>query len=94
MLAPLFVDRQTRRQTMSPSSDHRATLEAFAAWRESLPPPERLGVWQLLTACYGERIQGLSYQGVSLRPTCSTRAERRTMALSVLRFGSKKGAAS
>lgn len=52
---------------MSPSSDHHATLKGFAAWRESLPPAERLGIWQLLTACYGEGVQGLSYEAVRLQ---------------------------
>ncbi|CAM9477458.1 unnamed protein product, partial [Ectocarpus sp. 12 AP-2014] len=44
-----------------PSSDHFSTLKGFAAWRESLPPEDRLGVWQLLTACYDEGVEGLSY---------------------------------
>lgn len=52
---------------MSPSSDHHSTLQGFAAWRESLPPADRLGVWQLLTACYGEGVQGLSYEAVRPR---------------------------
>ncbi|CAM9902169.1 unnamed protein product, partial [Ectocarpus fasciculatus] len=44
-----------------PSSDHFSTLKGFAAWRESLPPGDRLGVWQLLTACYNDGVEGLSY---------------------------------
>ena len=57
-----------RSQPMSPSSDHHDTLKGFAAWRQSLPPAERLGIWQLLTACYGEGVQGLSYEAVRLYP--------------------------
>lgn len=61
---------------MSPSSDHHDTLKGFAAWRESLPPAERLGVWQLLTACYGEGVQGLSYEAVSTQQELSSRTQK------------------
>lgn len=51
-------------QNWAASADHFATLKAFADWRSSLPLSERLGLWELLTACYDEGVQGLSYIGV------------------------------
>lgn len=65
-ISPNLPNNATRCQPMSPSSDHHATLKAFAAYRESLPPAERLGMWHLLTACYGDGVQGLTYEAVRL----------------------------
>ncbi|CAN0270056.1 unnamed protein product, partial [Discosporangium mesarthrocarpum] len=52
-------------QAYTSSSDHFTTLSEFAKWREALPAMDRLGHWHLLTACYDEGVQGMSYIGVA-----------------------------
>lgn len=52
-------------QLYGAGDDHIATLEGFAKWRQALPSEERYGLWHLLTACYGQAVEGLSYVRVS-----------------------------
>ena len=66
LLSPIrFLLR--RFQNLSASADHFATLKSFAAWRKTLPPSDRFGLWQLLTACYEEGVQGFSFIAVRER---------------------------